>query len=84
MFSLPQRHSEQTLELELGRIFILFVLLSLVLILLLVFLVNGGEVEIASDRHVCWTGYWNILFQFLTLLSAYHVALGNSSSFPYH
>lgn len=84
MLSLIQRLSEQSLELELGRFLILFVLLSLVLILLLVFLVNHGEIEIVSGRHVCWTGYWSILFQFLTLLSAYHVALGNSTSSPCH
>lgn len=52
MLSLTQRLSEQPLELELGRFFILFVLLSLVLILLLVFLVNRGEVEMVSGRRV--------------------------------
>lgn len=83
MFSLMERLSEQPLELELGRFLVyLFVLLSLVLILLSMLLVNYDRVEIASSKHVHWIENWNIWFQFLALLSAYHVALGNFTSSP--
>lgn len=53
----------------------LFVLLSLFLTLLSAFSVNRDGVEIVSSKHVLCIRNWNVLFQFLALLSAYHLPI---------